>query len=53
MPRPSSLPASADRQYWGNLPGVALSLAVAEAVSSTERFTLLLIANSQNVECLK
>ncbi|MHA5868730.1 hypothetical protein ACVSMD_40370, partial [Pseudomonas aeruginosa] len=26
-----SLPASAGKQHWGNLPGAALSLAVAEA----------------------
>lgn len=48
-----SLPASAGKQHWGNLPGAALSLAVAEAASSAKRFTLLLTADSQNAERLE
>ena len=48
-----SLPASAGKQHWGNLPGAALSLAVAEAASAAKRFTLLLTADSQSAERLE
>ncbi|MGE8495945.1 MAG: transcription-repair coupling factor [Pseudomonas sp.] len=48
-----SLPASAGKQHWGNLPGAALSLAIAEAASSAKRFTLLLTADSQSAERLE
>ncbi|WXL27367.1 transcription-repair coupling factor [Ectopseudomonas mendocina] len=48
-----SLPASAGKQHWGNLPGAALSLAIAEAASSANRFTLLLTADSQSAERLE
>jgi transcription-repair coupling factor (superfamily II helicase) len=48
-----SLPATAGKQHWGNLPGAALSLAVAEAASSAKRFTLLLTADSQSAERLQ
>ena len=48
-----SLPASADKQHWGNLPGAALSLAIAEAASAARRFTLLLTADSQSAERLE
>jgi transcription-repair coupling factor (superfamily II helicase) len=48
-----SLPASAGKQNWGNLPGAALSLAIAEAASSAKRFTLLLTADSQSAERLE
>ncbi|MEX6502465.1 transcription-repair coupling factor [Pseudomonas zhanjiangensis] len=47
------LPASAGKQHWGNLPGAALSLAIAEAASSAKRFTLLLTADSQSAEHLE
>ncbi|MBM7060971.1 transcription-repair coupling factor [Pseudomonas sp. UL073] len=47
------LPASAGRQHWGNLPGAAQSLAIAEAASAAKRFTLLLTADSQNAERLE
>ena len=42
------LPAEAGKQHWGNLPGAALSLAIAEAASAAKRFTLLLTADSQS-----
>ncbi|MFZ3206474.1 MAG: transcription-repair coupling factor [Pseudomonas sp.] len=48
-----SLPATAGKQHWGNLPGAALSLAIAEAASAAKRFTLLLTADSQNAERLQ
>jgi transcription-repair coupling factor (superfamily II helicase) len=48
-----SLPATAGKQHWGNLPGAALSLAIAEAASSAKRFTLLLTADSQSAERLQ
>ncbi|KFX67921.1 transcription-repair coupling factor [Pseudomonas taeanensis MS-3] len=48
-----SLPATAGKQHWGNLPGAALSLAIAEAASAAKRFTLLLTADSQNAERLE
>ena len=48
------LPAASGKQHWGNLPGAALSLAIAEAASSsTARFTLLLTADSQSAERLQ
>ena len=48
-----SLPATAGKQHWGNLPGAALSLAIAETASAAKRFTLLLTADSQNAERLQ
>ena len=48
-----SLPASAGKQHWGNLPGAALSLAIAEAANAARRFTLLLTADSQSAERLE
>lgn len=48
-----SLPATAGKQHWGNLPGAALSLAIAEAASHAKRFTLLLTADSQSAERLQ
>ncbi len=47
------LPAASGKQTWGNLPGAALSLAIAEAASNAERFTLLLTADSQSAERLQ
>ncbi|GAD62418.1 transcription-repair coupling factor [Aquipseudomonas alcaligenes] len=47
------LPGAAGKQHWGNLPGAALSLAVAEAASAAKRFTLLLTADSQSAERLQ
>jgi transcription-repair coupling factor (superfamily II helicase) len=47
------LPATAGKQHWGNLPGAALSLAIAEAASAARRFTLLLTADSQSAERLE
>ncbi|SFO91192.1 transcription-repair coupling factor [Pseudomonas borbori] len=47
------LPASAGKQHWGNLPGAALSLAIAEAASAAKRFTLLLTEGSENAERLE
>jgi transcription-repair coupling factor (superfamily II helicase) len=47
------LPAASGKQHWGNLPGAALSLAIAEAASSASRFTLLLTADSQSAERLQ
>ncbi len=48
-----SLPATAGKQHWSNLPGAALSLAIAEAASHAKRFTLLLTADSQSAERLQ
>ncbi|MGV8844018.1 MAG: transcription-repair coupling factor [Pseudomonas sp.] len=53
-----TLPAAAEnssgaKQFWGNLPGAALSLAIAEAASAAQRFTLLLTADSQSAEQLE
>lgn len=48
-----SLPATAGKQHWGNLPGAALSLAIAEAASHAKRFTLLLTPDSQSAERLQ
>ncbi|MVW76058.1 transcription-repair coupling factor [Pseudomonas xionganensis] len=48
-----ALPATAGKQHWGNLPGAALSLAIAEAASCARRFTLLLTADSQSAERLQ
>ncbi|WP_313512982.1 transcription-repair coupling factor [Pseudomonas sp.] len=47
------LPSAAGKQYWGNLPGAALSLAIAEAASAAKRFTLLLTNDSQSAERLQ
>ncbi|EQM79804.1 transcription-repair coupling factor [Pseudomonas stutzeri] len=47
------MPAASGKQTWGNLPGAALSLAIAEAASNAERFTLLLTADSQSAERLQ
>ncbi|AOE84687.1 transcription-repair coupling factor [Pseudomonas sp. TCU-HL1] len=47
------LPSAAGKQQWGNLPGAALSLAIAEAASTGKRFTLLLTADSQTAERLE
>ncbi|WP_031298334.1 transcription-repair coupling factor [Stutzerimonas chloritidismutans] len=47
------LPAASGKQHWGNLPGAALSLAIAEASSNAKRFTLLLTADSQSAERLQ
>ncbi|MBJ7547415.1 transcription-repair coupling factor, partial [Pseudomonas sp. OA3] len=51
--RPPSLPASAGKQQWGNLPGAALSLTIAEAASNAGRFTLVLTEGSQSAERLQ
>ncbi len=48
-----SLPAASGKQTWGNLPGAALSLAIAEAANAAKRFTLLLTADSQSAERLE
>ncbi|SDS48424.1 transcription-repair coupling factor [Pseudomonas oryzae] len=48
-----SLPAAAGKQHWGNLPGAAQSLAIAEAAAGARRFTLLLTADSQSAERLQ
>ena len=48
-----SLPAAAGKQHWGNLPGAAQSLAIAEAASASRRFTLLLTEGSQSAERLQ
>lgn len=45
--------ATAGKQTWGNLPGAALSLAIAEAASNAGRFTLLLTADSQAADRLE
>ncbi|WP_407296256.1 transcription-repair coupling factor [Stutzerimonas zhaodongensis] len=47
------MPAASGKQTWGNLPGAALSLAIAEAASNADRFTLLLTADSQSAERLQ
>ncbi|WP_068826316.1 transcription-repair coupling factor [Pseudomonas sp. BMS12] len=47
------LPAATGKQHWGNLPGAALSLAIAEAASAAKRFTLLLTHDSQSAERLQ
>lgn len=47
------MPAASGKQTWGNLPGAALSLAIAESASSAKCFTLLLTADSQSAERLK
>lgn len=47
------LPAASGKQHWGNLPGAALSLAIAEAASNAKRFTLLVTADSQSAERLQ
>ena len=47
------LPAATGKQHWSNLPGAALSLAIAEAASAAKRFTLLLTADSQSAERLQ
>ncbi|MGM3387225.1 transcription-repair coupling factor [Stutzerimonas stutzeri] len=47
------MPAASGKQLWGNLPGAALSLAIAEAASNAERFTLLITADSQSAERLQ
>ncbi|WP_437881172.1 transcription-repair coupling factor [Pseudomonas sp. LRF_L74] len=47
------LPAEAGKQHWGNLPGAALSLVIAEAANAAKRFTLLLTADSQSAERLQ
>ena len=51
--RLAPLPAASGKQHWGNLPGAALSLAIAEAASNAKRFTLLLTADSQSAERLQ
>lgn len=48
-----TLPAASGKQHWGNLPGAALSLTIAEAASAAKRFTLLLTADSQSAERLE
>jgi len=48
-----NLPAATGKQHWGNLPGAAQSLAIAEAASAAKRFTLLLTADSQSAERLE
>ncbi|MFV3412548.1 transcription-repair coupling factor [Pseudomonas nitroreducens] len=48
-----TLPTAAGKQSWGNLPGAALSLAIAEAAGPAKRFTLLLTADSQSAERLE
>jgi transcription-repair coupling factor (superfamily II helicase) len=45
--------ASPVKQAWGNLPGAALSLAIAEAASTAKRFTLLLTPDSQAADRLE
>lgn len=47
------MPAASGKQTWGNLPGAALSLAIAEAASYAKQFTLLLTADSQSAERLQ
>lgn len=47
------VPAAAGKQHWGNLPGAATALAIAEATHATRRFTLLLTDSSQNAERLQ
>ena len=52
QPAAASL-AAPSKQLWGNLPGAALSLAIAEAASTARRFTLLLTADSQSADRLE
>nr|WP_221189690.1 transcription-repair coupling factor [Azomonas macrocytogenes] len=47
------MPAASGKQHWGNLSGATLSLAIAEAASAAERFTLLLTPDSQSAERLE
>ncbi len=47
------MPAASGKQTWGNLPGAALSLAIAEAASNANRFTLLITSDSQSAERLQ
>jgi transcription-repair coupling factor (superfamily II helicase) len=51
--RLAPLPAAGGKQHWGNLSGAALSLAIAEAASNANRFTLLLTADSQSADRLQ
>ena len=50
---PTAAQKTASKQLWGNLPGAALSLAIAEAASAAKRFTLLLTADSQSADRLE
>lgn len=50
---PAAAQKTASKQLWGNLPGAALSLAIAEAASAAKRFTLLLTADSQSADRLE
>ena len=47
------LPSQQGKQSWGQLPGSSLSLVIAEAARSAQRFTLLLTADSQSAERLQ
>lgn len=47
------LPSTSAKQLWGNLPGAAQGLTIAEAARNAQRFTLLLTDNSQSAERLK
>src|SRR5699024_2516443 len=47
------LPTNSAKQLWGNLPGAAQGLTIAEAARNAQRFTLLLTDNSQSAERLK
>ena len=52
--RTPSIPETAGRQQWGNLPGAALALAIAEAAkAATRRFTLLITQDSQTADRLE
>ncbi|MEH3022929.1 MAG: transcription-repair coupling factor [Pseudomonas oryzihabitans] len=52
--RTPSIPETAGRQQWGNLPGAALALAIAEAAkAATRRFTLLITQDSQSADRLE
>lgn len=46
-------PSHAGKQHWGNLPGAALPLAIAEAASAARHFTLVLTADGQTAERLE
>lgn len=48
-----ALPTATGRQHWGNLPGAAISLAIAEAASAARRFTLVLTPDTQSAERLE
>lgn len=48
-----NLPSNSAKQLWGNLPGAAQGLVIAEAARSAKRFTLLLTDNSQSADRLK